>query len=158
RDPNRFLATVQIGITLAGFLASATAAVTLARPLVTALSFLGGAAEPVAVTLVTLALTFLTLVIGELAPKRLAMQYAQRLALLVALPLDRLSRLSRPAVWTLGKTTNLIVRALGGNPHAGSDELSPEELRDLIATHHGLNAEQRTIITGALNIHQRLLR
>ncbi|HEY7273911.1 MAG TPA: DUF21 domain-containing protein, partial [Actinoplanes sp.] len=72
-DPNRFLATIQIGITLAGFLASAAAAVSLAEPLVEPLSFLGSAAEPVAIIIVTVLLTFVTLVIGELAPKRDAM-------------------------------------------------------------------------------------
>src|SRR5690606_36300274 len=77
RDPNRFLATIQIGITLAGFLASATAAVALAEPLVPALSWLGGFVRPAAIVFVTLVLTFLTLVFGELAPKRVAMQYAE---------------------------------------------------------------------------------
>lgn len=77
RDPNRFLATIQIGITLAGFLASAAAAVSLSRPLVKALSFLGAAAEPVSILIVTVALTFVTLVIGELAPKRIAMQRSE---------------------------------------------------------------------------------
>ena len=95
RDPNRFLATIQIGITLAGFLASATAAVSLAAPLVPALSFLGDAANAVAIALVTIVLTFLTLVFGELAPKRLAMQYALGWALLVARPLHALSTASR---------------------------------------------------------------
>lgn len=158
RDPNRFLATIQIGITLAGFLASATAAVALAEPLAPAFGFLGGAAEPVAIALVTLVLTFVTLVFGELAPKRLAMQYAMRWALLVARPLDVLSRISRPAVWALGKTTDMTVRVFGGNPNAAKEQLSPEELRDLVAGHRGLTAEQRTIITGALEIHERLLR
>ena len=73
-DPNPFLATTQIFITLAGFLASAIAAVALAEPLVPVLSALGAAAEPVAIAVVTLALTFLTLVFGELSPKRIAMQ------------------------------------------------------------------------------------
>jgi putative hemolysin len=68
RDPNQFLSTIQIGITLAGFLASAAAAVSLAEPLVPVLGFLGGAAEAVAVVLVTMLLTYLTLVVGELAP------------------------------------------------------------------------------------------
>ena len=71
RDPNRYLGTIQLGITLAGYLASATAAVTLARPLVSSLSFLGGAANAVAIALVTFILTGVNLVIGELAPKRL---------------------------------------------------------------------------------------
>src|SRR5690606_6779932 len=75
RDPNRFLATIQIGITLAGFLASATAAVSLSEPLVPVLGFLGGAADFAAIVLVTLVLTFFTLVFGELAPKRIAMQH-----------------------------------------------------------------------------------
>ena len=69
RDPNRFLATIQIGITLAGFLASATAAVALAEPLAPLLPFLGDTARPGAIIAVTLILTFLTLVFGELAPK-----------------------------------------------------------------------------------------
>jgi putative hemolysin len=158
RDPNRFLATIQIGITLAGFLASATAAVALAEPLVPLLPFLGGAAEPVTIAVVTLVLTFVTLVFGELAPKRLAMQHAHRWALLVARPLDLLSTVSRPAVWVLGKATDLVVRLLGGNPNAVKEQLSPQELRDLVLTHRGLHPEQRTIITGALEIHTRLLR
>jgi putative hemolysin len=68
RDPNQFLSTIQIGITLAGFLASAAAAVSLAQPLLPLLEFLGRAAEPVAVLLITVVLTYLTLVVGELAP------------------------------------------------------------------------------------------
>jgi putative hemolysin len=157
-DPNRFLATIQIGITLAGFLASAAAAVSLAEPLTPAFRFLGGAAEPVAVTLITLVLTFVTLVFGELAPKRIAMQYALSWALVAARPIDLLSRVSRPAVWVLGRTSNLVVRVAGADPEAARDQLSPEELRDLVAGHGGLNSEQRRIITGALEIHERLLR
>src|SRR5680860_571910 len=87
RDPNRFLATIQIGITLAGFLASATAAVTLAEPLVVVLEPLGRAARPTAIFLVTLVIAFLTLVFGELAPKRVAMVRAERWGLLAARPL-----------------------------------------------------------------------
>src|SRR5690625_400501 len=84
RDPNRFLATIQIGITLAGFLASATAAVALAQPLIEPLGFLGRYAAPVAVVGVTVLLSFMTLVLGELAPKRIAMQRAAGWATLVA--------------------------------------------------------------------------
>jgi putative hemolysin len=72
RDPNQFLSTIQIGITLAGFLASAVAAVSLAEPLVPIARLPGDAAEPAAVVLVTILLTYLTLVVGELAPKRIA--------------------------------------------------------------------------------------
>ncbi|HEX6360593.1 hemolysin family protein [Actinophytocola sp.] len=158
RDPNRFLATIQIGINLAGFLASAAAAVSLAERVAPLFAFLGSAREVVAIGVITLILTFVTLVLGELAPKRLAMQYAESWALGVARPLDLLSRVSRPAVWMLGRTTDLVVRLFGGDPRAASEQLSPEELRDLVIGHRGLNAEQRTIITGALEIHERILR
>lgn len=158
RDPNRFLATIQIGITLAGFLASATAAVSLAEPLVPALGFLGGAANAVAVGLVTVVLTFFTLVFGELAPKRLAMQYSLRWALLAAKPLDVLSAVARPAVWTLSASTNLVVRVFGGSTETDAEQMSPSELRELVAGQRALNPEQREIIVGALEIHARRLR
>ncbi|WP_371799063.1 hemolysin family protein [Streptomyces sp. NBC_01707] len=158
QEPNRFLATVQIGITLAGFLASATAAVSLAEPLVPVLDFAGQAARPLAIALVTLTLTFVILVVGELAPKRLAMQYAERWALLAATPLDILATISRPAVWTLSQATDLTIRLFGGNPREARRPPSPEELRDMVISHRGLTAEQRTIISSALEIHERSLR
>ncbi|WP_327027795.1 hemolysin family protein [Micromonospora sp. NBC_01740] len=158
KDPNRFLATIQIGITLAGFLASAAAAVSLAKPLVPLLSAFGGAAETVAIVAVTLALTFVTLVFGELAPKRIAMQAAERWALLVARPLDLLSSVTRPAVWALGATSDLVVRLVGLNPKHEPDEIGPDELRDIVAGNHGFTKEQRTIIAGAVEIADRQLR
>jgi putative hemolysin len=158
RDPNRFLATVQIGITLAGYLASATAAVSLATPVAPLFAFLGGAADVVAVAVVTVVLAFFNLVVGELAPKRLAMQNALPWSLFVARPLNALAVASRPVVWLLSKSTDVLVRLFGGTAQATDEELSPEELRDLIVGQRGLNAEQRTIITGALEIHERLLR
>lgn len=97
-DPNRFLATIQVGITLAGFLASAAAAVSLAQPLVPLLAALGSAANLVAILIVTLALTFVTLVFGELAPKRIALQHPEGWALAVASPLDLLASATRPAI------------------------------------------------------------
>jgi putative hemolysin len=158
RDPNRFLATIQIGITLAGFLASATAAVSLAEPIVPLLGFLGGAANAVAVGLVTVVLTFFTLVFGELAPKRLAMQYSLRWALMAAKPLDFLSTAARPAVWALSKSTNLVVRVFGGGNETDGEQMSASELRELVSGQRALNPEQREIIVGALEIHARRLR
>jgi len=158
RDPNRFLATIQIGITLAGFLASAVAAVSLAEPLVPYLTALGGAAEPIAIAGVTLALTFVTLVLGELAPKRVAMQRALPWALVAAGPIDLLSRLSRPVVAVLGVASNAVVRLFGVTPGAPGPAMTREELRDLVASHGTLHAEQREILTGVLEIDTRLLR
>lgn len=73
-------------------------------------------------------------------------------------PLDVISALSRPAVALLGVSTNLVVRLLGGRADAVAQELSPEELRDLVTSHESLNAEQREIISGALELHERMLR
>jgi putative hemolysin len=158
RDPNRFLATIQIGITLAGFLASAAAAVSLSQPLVEPLGFLGAAAQPTAILLVTIVLTFVTLVLGELAPKRIAMQRTEGWALLVARPLDILAMISRPAVWLLGAATDLVVRLAGGDPKAQREEVTTEEIRDMVAAQQDFSAEQRTIISGAFEIADRILR
>ncbi|HEY3427923.1 MAG TPA: DUF21 domain-containing protein, partial [Acidimicrobiia bacterium] len=158
RDPNRFLATIQVGITLAGFLASAFAAVTLAEPLVPSLEFLGAAAEPVAILAVTALLTFVTLVFGELAPKRVAMQRAERWGLLMARPLDVLSRGVRPVIWLLDHATNLVVRLMGADPGIHRDQVTEEELRDLVVTQTAFSEGQRRIISGAFEIGDRILR
>lgn len=158
RDPNRYLGTIQLGITLAGYLASATAAVTLAEPLVPALGFLGGGAEALAITGVTLVLAAINIIFGELVPKRLAMQHPQRWALLVAPLLDRLATLTKPMVWLLGRATDMVVRMLGGNSETSGEQLSAKELQDLVAVQRVLSPEQRDMISGALEIHDRSLR
>jgi len=157
RDPNRFLATIQIGITLAGFLASAAAAVSLAEPLEGPLSFLGGAAEPVAIVVVTLLLAYFTLVIGELAPKRIAMQRAERWGLLTARPLAFLSKITRPVVWLLSRSTDVVVRVMGADPHRGREEVTEEELREMVAGQPSVTPKQRLIIDGAFEIAERKL-
>ena len=122
------------------------------------LGFFGSAAETVAIVVVTLVLTFVTLVFGELAPKRIAMQRAERWALLVARPLDLLASFTRPAVWLLGATSDLVVRLVGLDPKHEPDEIGPDELRDIVAGNHGFTKEQRTIIAGAVEIADRRLR
>jgi putative hemolysin len=157
RQPNQFLATIQIGITLAGFLASAAAAVSLAEPLEAPLSFLGGAAEPVSVIVVTLILAYFTLVFGELAPKRIAMQRAEKWGMVMARPLDVLSTLTKPIVWLLSKSTDIAVRLLGGDPTLQREEVTGDELRDMVAIHETFPPEQRQIIDGAFEIAERTL-
>jgi putative hemolysin len=160
RDPNRFLGTIQIGITLAGFLASATAAVALAEPLVPQLApWVGAAAaRPVAVVLVTVALTFVTLVLGELAPKRIALQRAERWGLLAARPLAGMAFLARPALVLLGGASDLVVRAFGLDPAASREAVTAEELRDMVAVQPELSDEERRIIGGAFEFADRTLR
>jgi putative hemolysin len=157
RQPNQFLATIQIGITLAGFLASASAAVSLAQPLEDQLDALGGAAEPAAIVAVTLVLSYLTLVFGELTPKRIAMQRAERWGLWAARPLAAMAAVTRPAVWLLSRSTDLAVRVLGGDPGREREEITEEELRDMVALQKGFSPHQRTIIHGAFDISDRTL-
>lgn len=157
QDPSRFLSTIQVGITVAGFLASATAAVSLAEPLYEPLSGLGDAAQPVAVFLVTLVLSYLTLVLGELVPKRIAMQKAQTWALVAAGPITVIASFTRPLVWFLAKSTEGVVRLFGIDPHAAREEVSEEEIRDMIAAQESMPEEQRSIIEGALELDGRRL-
>ena len=157
RDPNRFLSTIQVGITLAGFLASAAAAVTLADPLEDPLGFLGGAARPTAIVLVTLVLSYITLVVGELAPKRVAMQRAERWALLAARPLAAMAALTRPVVWLLSVSTDVAVRLLGGDPSVRREEITEAELRQMVGTQSTFTAKQRLIIDEAFDISDRSL-
>ncbi len=157
RQPNQFLATIQIGITLAGFLASAAAAVSLAQPLEEPLGFLGGAARPTSIVVVTLVLSYFTLVFGELAPKRVAMQRAEKWGLLMARPLDVASKLTRPIVWMLSHSTDLAVRLMGADPSVQREEITEEELRDMVALHETLTEEQRRIMDGAFEVAERRL-
>lgn len=158
RDPNRFLATIQIVITLSGFFASASGAVTLARPLARTLDFLGNAAHPVAVVVVTLLIAYFTLVVGELAPKRLAMQRTESWGLFVARPLAFISRVTRPVVWLLSRSADLVVRLLGGDPGQRGQEMTEEEVRDIVANLQSFSPEHRGIISGAFDISERSLR
>jgi putative hemolysin len=157
RDPNNFLATIQVGITLAGFLASAAAAVSLAEPLGELLSFLGGAARPVSIVVVTLLLSYVTLVLGELAPKRVAMQRAERWAVMAARPLFLLSTVTRPVVWLLSRSTDLAVRLMGGDPNLQREEVTEAELREMVGTQPTFTPKQRLIIDGAFEISERTL-
>jgi putative hemolysin len=148
-DPNRFLATVQIGVTLATLSASAFGAETLNKPFTAALRDWGlspGLAGPLAFIIVTAAVSYLSLVLGELTPKRLALQRAEGLAMLVAPGLNRLAILSRPIVWLLSVSTNGLVRLVGGDPKVSGEAISQEELRDLVAAHESLTSDERRLI------------
>jgi len=148
-DPNRFLATVQIGVTLATLSASAFGAETLNQPFSKALEGWGispGVAVPLAFIFVTVAVSYLSLVLGELTPKRLALQRAEGLAMLVARPLNGLATMTRPVVWVLSKSTNGLVRLFGGDPKVSGEAITQEELRDLVAAHESLTTDERKLI------------
>ncbi|MET9337200.1 MULTISPECIES: hemolysin family protein [unclassified Nonomuraea] len=161
QDPNRFLSAVQIGVTVATMLSAAFGADRLAvelEPALEAWGLLPGVAEPAALVLVTLAISYVSLVLGELAPKRLARQRAEGLSLVVAPFLDRLASLSRPVIWALSKSTDGVVRLLGGNPEADREEMTTEELRDMVVGHTDLTADERHLIGEVFSAGKRQLR
>ncbi|WP_222269201.1 hemolysin family protein [Modestobacter marinus] len=149
-DPNRFLAAVQVGVTLAGFFSAAFGASTLSRPLAdwAAVQFglSRGLAGTLALVAVTIAISYLSLVVGELTPKRLALQRAEGFSLVVAAPLNAIAKLFRPVIWLLSKSTDLLVRLLGGDPKLSGESISQEELRDLVAAHESLSSDERRLI------------
>ncbi|MBV9821139.1 MAG: HlyC/CorC family transporter [Actinobacteria bacterium] len=148
-DPNRFLAAVQIGVTSTALLSSAFGAVTLSEAAKDAL-VRNGMSETLAGVIgivgVTLLISFVTLIVGELAPKRLGLQRPESAALLFGPTLDRIAKLFRPLIWLLSRATDLVVRILGGDPHAGRESISEEELRGLVAAHESLTSDERRLI------------
>ncbi|GAA4568260.1 hemolysin family protein [Planotetraspora kaengkrachanensis] len=161
RDPNRFLSAIQVGVTVATVLSAALGADALAdrlRPVLTGWGLREAVAAPVAFVIVTLAISYVSLVLGELAPKRLGRQRAESFSLLVAPLLDRIATLSRPVIWVLSKSTNGIVRLLGGNPLADRAAMTTEELRDIVVGHKELTQDERDVIAEVFAAGKRQLR
>lgn len=137
-QPARFLATIQVAITMSGFLSSASAADNFAGPLSDALLRAGVAIpeqvlKTVVVFLITLVLAYFNLVFGELVPKRIAMKKADQLALGMAGMLYGVSKIFAPLVFLLTKSTNLILRLIGLNPDENEEQVSEEEILLMLA-------------------------
>lgn len=148
--PNEFLATIQICITLAGFFASATGAVSLSRELgrkleSTSLPILGTLGEELAVILVTFVISYLNLVLGELVPKRMALANPEKFALRIARPIVFLSRVFKPLVTLLSASTDFISRILG-IPQESVYSVTDEELKLFIAEQRTLPPDERRLI------------
>ncbi|MDD9205649.1 hemolysin family protein [Georgenia sp. 10Sc9-8] len=158
QDSNRFLSSVQVGVTLAGFFSASYGAAQIApvvAPAVEGWGVPGTFAYGVAFVGTTVVISYLSLVLGELVPKRLAMQSAERFALVVATPLDWIATLLRPVIWFLGASTDLVMRLLGRDPDAQREEMGAEELRSLVAGHQSLSRQERDIIVDLLSVGER---
>lgn len=136
-QPARFLATIQVAITLAGFLGSAFAADNFSDKLVNALVNAGvtipvTTLDTIAVVLITLILSYFTLVFGELVPKRVGMHFAEKLALGMSAFISFIAKIFAPIVWLLTASTNGILRLLKIDPNAVDDEVSEEEIRMMV--------------------------
>ncbi|WP_152990224.1 hemolysin family protein [Sphaerimonospora mesophila] len=161
RDPNRFLSAIQVGVTVATVLSAALGADQLADRLTPVFAGWGlerGAAAPLAFVAVTLAISYVSLVLGELVPKRLGRQRAEGLSLLAAPLLDFIAALSRPVIWLLSMSTNGVVRLLGGNPAADRAAMTTEELREMVAGHQELAQDERDLIGEVFAAGKRQLR
>lgn len=157
-DSNRFLSSVQVGVTLAGFFSASYGAAQIApvvAPAVAGWGVPGDLAYGVAFVATTVVISYLSLVLGELVPKRLAMQSSERFALVVATPLDWIATLLRPVIWLLGASTDVVMRLLGRDPDAQREEMGAEELRSLVAGHQALSRQERDIIVDLLSVGER---
>lgn len=137
-QPSRFLATIQVAITLSGFLGSAFAAENFAGYLVDGVKSLGLTAIPdgtlnaIAVVLITLILSYITLVLGELVPKRLAMRHAEKVALALSGLISFVSRIFAPLVFLLTASTNGVLRLFGVDPNETEEEVSEDDIRIMV--------------------------
>ncbi|MBE6719936.1 MAG: HlyC/CorC family transporter [Ruminococcaceae bacterium] len=145
-QPSRFLATIQVAITLAGLLSSAFAADSFATPIVDALIKSGVTVNKkilstAVLVVITLVLAYFNLVFGELVPKRVAMKRAEKMALGMSGMLYTVSVVFRPVVFILTASTNLVLRMLGINPDENDEQITEEEIRMLLSQ----GSEQGTI-------------
>ena len=162
-DPSRFLSTVQIGITLIGIVAGAFGGTTIAGTLAETLDTVPWIAPnggPIAITIVVVIVTYASLLVGELVPKRIALANPERTAARIATPMRLLSRIAAPAVWLLRHSSDAILRLIG---FAGSPRrtITEDEVRSLIAegTRAGVFAPQeREMIDGVLRLADRSVR
>lgn len=136
-QPSRFLATIQVAITLSGFLGSAFAADNFSEPLVAWLVSIGTpipekTLDTIAVVLITLILSYVTLIFGELVPKRVAMQKTESIALGLSGMITAVSKIFAPLVWLLTASTNGVLRLLGIDPNQQEEQVTEEEIRMMV--------------------------
>ncbi|MBV9812288.1 MAG: HlyC/CorC family transporter, partial [Acetobacteraceae bacterium] len=155
-DPQRFLPTVQVGITLVGILSGVFGGARVAArltPLLARVPALQPFAQSLALTLVVILITYLTLVLGELVPKQLALRQPERVAAAVAAPVSALSVLAAPIVWMLRQSSTLVLRAIGAT-RTPPQTVTEEELKELL-----VEGEQTGVLeTGERDIIERVLR
>lgn len=162
-DPQRFLPTVQVGVTLISILSGVFGAARFAdvlTPVLRHAGLPGGAAASLSLAVVVLVITYLTLVLGELVPKQLALREPERVAAFVARPLRTVARLSGPAVWLLGRSTAIVLRLLGAHRPV-PQTVTEEELHALLAEGEEtgvIETEERGMIERVLRLADKPVR
>ena len=159
-NPNRFLAAVQVGITFCGFLSAAFGAEQLGVYVIPRLEELGfspGTSEFLSILGITLVIVYISLVFGELVPKRLALYKTENIALATAATVDRVAIVFRPVIWLLSKSTDLIVRVFGITSKSERNQISELELMELVSGHADLTKEERDIVEEVFNTSDRFI-
>ena len=159
-NPNRFLAAVQVGITLCGFLSAALGAERLGVYVIPRLESLGlsaASSEIISIIAITLVIVYISLVFGELVPKRLALYKTESIALATATIVDRVAIIFKPVIWLLSRSTDLIVRVFGITSKSERNQISDIELMELVSGHADLTKEEREIVEEVFNTSDRLL-
>ncbi|EIK81264.1 hemolysin-like protein [Gardnerella vaginalis 55152] len=149
RDPNTFLSTLQIGVTLSGFLSASFGESAIAPhivPIVKSWGVPNHIAGPLTTLVLTLIISYFSIVISELVPKRIAMQRSEQIARAVVPAVDIFSKICKPLIWLIAKNTNGFVRLLGFDPNEKESEVSDEELRVLVNSNKKLSQDERTIL------------
>ncbi len=158
KNPNRFLATVQVGVTVSGFLSAALGAQKLGEYVIPWLEGVGvkeSWSTALSLVGVTLVIAYFSLVFGELVPKRLALYRTEQIALAAAPIIDVIATLFRPIILLLSHSTDIVLRIFGIDPKEARDQMSEEELLDLVAGHGALTAEERDIVEEVFNASER---
>ena len=157
-NPNRLLAAVQVGVTLSGFLSAALGAEKLGQfvsPWLEDRGLSNKSANTLSLIGLTLIIAYISLVFGELAPKKLALFRSEPIAMWSAGFIDFIANVFRPIIWLLSKSTDLVVRAFGIDPKEERSQMSEEELLDLVAGHAALTDEERDIVEEVFNASER---
>ena len=163
KNPNRFLAAAQVGVTFSGFLSAALGSQRLGNSFVTPILQRWGVSHglsiAISVVFLTLVIAYVSLVIGELVPKRLALYRTEQIALASAPSIDRIANIFRPIIWALSQSTDVIVKLFGLKPQEVRSEISEAELVDLVTGHAALSDEERDIVedvftAGDLVLHE----
>ncbi|MEJ6574093.1 MAG: hemolysin family protein [Actinomycetes bacterium] len=162
KNPNRFLAAAQVGITFLGFLSAALGSERLGKyvsPVFEEWGLSKSLSETLALISITIVIAYISLVFGELVPKRLALYRTEIIALAVAPTIDLTAKIFRPAIWLLSKSTDVVGKLFGLSSKEIRGEISEAELVDLVSGHTSLSEEEREIVeevfaAGDLQLHE----
>jgi len=157
-NPNRLLATLQVGVTVTGFLSAALGADRLGDhfiPWLESRGLSGDSASTASLIGLTFIIAYFSLVFGELVPKRVALYRTEQIAMYSAGFIDIVAKIFRPIIWVLSHSTSAVVRIFGIDPKEQRSQISEEELLDLVAGHAALTDEERDIVEEVFNASER---